>query len=108
MLPPIVGRRLVRLRGSPTRPDNPQPLERVVGRLYNTLSILLIRLEETGLKTIEQGIVEPIEPDHRFVGVVPMIMPGPAGRQDEIARRHFESFTVHRGIRSLPRDNEAN
>ena len=40
--------------------------------------------------------VEPVHPDHGLVGLVAVVVPRPARRQDEIAGRHVDALAVDR------------
>jgi hypothetical protein len=42
-------------------------------------------LGKPGVEELQDLYVQAVQPDHRLVGRVAMVVPGPAGRDDEIA-----------------------
>ena len=51
--------------------------------------------------------VEPVEPDHRLLRLVAVIVPGPGGGDDEIAGLHRGALAVDGGIGAVTLDDEA-
>ena len=51
--------------------------------------------------------VEPVEPEHRLVGVVAVVVPGHVGRDDEVAGVHERALAVDGGVRALALQHEA-
>ena len=49
--------------------------------------------------------VEYIEPDHRLIGIVAVIVPGPGWRDDKVTRPHAGLLAVHRRIGTLAVEN---
>ncbi len=66
-----------------------------------------VELEELGVEVAGQREVEPVEPGHRFVGVVPVVVPGVGRREHQISRRHGADLAVDRGPRPRPFHHEA-
>ena len=55
---------------------------------------------------IDERNIEPIQPDHRALSLLTVVVPAPRGRHDEVARIHIRFFAVDRGIGPRPLDNE--
>ena len=64
-------------------------------------------LREAGVEEADHGNVQAIEPHHRRVGFVAVVVPGPARRDDEVARPHGRALAVHRGVGAGAFDDEA-
>src|SRR5262249_46840193 len=58
----------------------------------------LVALGEAGVVLGDDGDVEPVEPDHRPVAVVAVIVPGPGRRDDEVARRQRHALALDAGV----------
>ena len=76
-------------------------------RLADRLLLLLVPLDEGGIQQLDHRDVEPVEPEHRLVGVVAVVVPGHVGRDDEIAGRHEGTLAVHGRVRALAFEHEA-
>ena len=48
-----------------------------------------------------------VDPDHRRVAVIAVIVPGVLRRQHEVAGLHDEFLALHRGVAAVPLDDEA-
>ncbi len=64
-------------------------------------------LGEADVEQADDRDVQPVQPHHRRVGLVAVIVPGPAWRDDEIARAHHRSLALHRGVGAAALDDEA-
>ncbi len=71
------------------------------------LHIASARLGEARVEQAHDRDVEPVEPDHRLVGLVAMVVPGPGRCDHEIAGQHRRALAIDRGIGALSLDNEA-
>ncbi len=65
---------------------------------------------KTGVKELQHRNVQAIEPDNRGIGfkspVVAVVMPGPAGGDDEVTGLHLCALAVHRGVGSVAFDDK--
>ena len=80
---------------------------RIPHRLGDRLLLLLVMLDEGRIQHLDDGNVEPVEPEHRLVGVIAVIVPGHVGRDDEVARRHRRALAVDAGVRAFAFQHEA-
>ena len=64
-------------------------------------------LGERGVEKRHDGNVEPIEPYHRLIAIVPVIVPGPRWRNHEIPFVHERLFALYRRVRAIAFDDEA-
>ena len=51
--------------------------------------------------------VEAVQPDHRLLCIVAMIVPRPGGCDDEIARLHRRALAIDRGVGAVTLNDEA-
>ena len=71
------------------------------------LSCLVVLFMEPGLEHPHQRGIKSIQPDHRRIGVVGVVVPAPVGRQDKIARKHRNALAIHNGIAAPALDDQA-
>ena len=64
-------------------------------------------LGKTRAQQFDDLDIEPVEPHHRLLGLVAVIVPGPGGSDDEIAGLHRGALAVDRGIGAVTLDDEA-
>ena len=76
-------------------------------RLGDRLLLLLVVLDEGSVEHLDDGDVEPVEPEHRLVGVVAVVVPGHVGGDDEIAGMHGRALAVDAGVGALALQHEA-
>src|SRR6516165_9593120 len=67
----------------------------------------MVLLVEPGLEHPHQRGIEAVQPDHRSIGVVGVVVPGPVGGEDEIAREHREALTVNDRVAAAALDDQA-
>src|SRR5262249_61685015 len=65
-----------------------------------------MRFKKKLLQRLDQGYVEPVEPDDRFPRIVRVIMPAKLGSQDQIALFHHALLSINRCIGPIPLENE--
>jgi hypothetical protein len=70
-------------------------------------SLFAVGLEKNRVEQIDQREVESVQPDHWLVGFIAMVVPGPRGRDHEIARPYRGPLAVYRGVGAIAFDNEA-
>src|SRR5438445_111316 len=66
----------------------------------------LVHLEEHRVQRLDEGDVEAVHPHHRPVGLIAVIVPRPARRQDEVAGRHVDALAVDGGVGPLALHDE--
>ena len=71
------------------------------------LRLVGVMLGEARIEHVDDRDVETVHPHDRRVARVAVIVIGPRGRQDEIARVHGRALAVNRGVRALAFDHEA-
>src|SRR6516162_5101413 len=71
------------------------------------LNVRLTRLGEAGIQQAHDRNVEPVEPDHRLLRLVAVVVPSPGRGNHEVAGEHRRALTVDGGIGSLALDDEA-
>jgi hypothetical protein len=59
------------------------------------------------VQQIHELHVEPVEPDHRLLGLVAVVVPGPGRGDDEIAGLHQGPLAIDGGIGPVPLDDKA-
>ena len=64
-------------------------------------------LEEDRLERDHQRQVEPVEPHHRLVAVVVVVVPHPVRREDQVAGLHLARVAVDRRVDARARHHEA-
>ena len=64
-------------------------------------------LEEDRLERDHQRQVEPVEPDHRLVAVVVVVVPLPVRGEDQVARLHLAGVAVDGRVDARARHHEA-
>src|SRR4051812_6045727 len=64
-------------------------------------------LGEARIEEANDRDIEAVEPDDRHIRVVPVVVPGPARRDDEIAGTHARAFAIHGREGSGTLDDEA-
>ena len=79
----------------------------VAGGLRYLLLVLVGALGEGGIEELHHGDVEAVEPEHRLIGLVGMIVPGHRRRDDEIAGLHRGLLAVDGGEGALALEYEA-
>ena len=62
------------------------------------MNLVLEPVRESRIEQPHSGDVETVEPDHRFVTRISMIVPLPVGGQHQIERVHYRFFTVESGV----------
>ena len=66
---------------------------------------------KAGVEKTQHRNVEPVEPDHRRIGLhladMAVVMPGPARRDDEVAGFHLRALAVYCRERAVPLNDEA-
>ena len=67
---------------------------------------ILAMLGKAGIEHLDEGNVEPVEPDHRLVGLIAMIVPQPRRGQDQVVLLHIGPLAVERGEGALARHDE--
>src|SRR3989454_541139 len=75
--------------------------------LADGLRLPMVLLVEPGLQHTHQRGVQAIEPDHRLIGVVRMVVPRPIGGQHEVTRVHGNAVTVYDRVAALALDDQA-
>ena len=80
---------------------------RIPHRLGDRLLLLVVMLDEGRIQHLDDRYVEAVEPEHRLVGVVAVVVPGHVGRDDEVARMHGRALAVDAGMRALAFQDEA-
>ena len=58
-------------------------------------------LRKSGIEETHDGNVQTVEPYHRLVAQVAMVVPGPGRRDDEVAAAHRRAFAIDRGVGTL-------
>src|SRR5262245_10378176 len=71
------------------------------------LRVLRVRFKKQLLQRLDQGYVEPVEPDDRFPRVVRVIMPAKLGSQDQVAFFHHALLPINRCVGAVPLENKA-
>ncbi len=66
-----------------------------------------IAVAEPGIHQIDQMHVEPVEPHHRLLAEIAVVVPSPGWGDDEIAGRHHGPLARDRGIGVLALDDKA-
>src|ERR1700687_3221438 len=72
------------------------------------LQLVGVILEEDRLQRGQERQVQSIEPYHRFVTPIIVVVPVPDGRQDQVARFHVTCITVDGRIDARTCKDEAN
>ena len=78
--------------------------------LVIALGVLLLLVEmlvETRLEEVDGRHVQHVEPHHRFLRGVAVVVDGPVRRQHEVARRHDGLLAVDLGVGALAVEDEA-
>lgn len=78
----------------------------VVG-LGHGLQALRVLLVEAGFQGVDQRVVEGVEPDHGGVALVGVVVPVPAGGEEQVAGGHEDPFAVDRGPGAVAFEDEA-
>jgi hypothetical protein len=81
------------------------PRRQVLGS-GNRLGSLFVAFEETRVKGVDEWVVQPVEPHHDPVAGMGVIVPVPAGGEEEVARSHGHALAVHRGVGAIASDDE--
>ncbi len=81
--------------------------EACASRLRDFLLLLVGVLRKLRVQKSNEGDVETVHPDDRFVGLVLVIVPLQRRRQHEIAGIHLEPLAVHRRGRAFALEHEA-
>src|SRR5215475_5437587 len=71
------------------------------------LRVLRMRFKKKLLQRLDQGYVEPVEPDDRFPRVVRVIVPAKLRSQDQIALFHHALLSINRCVGAVPLENKA-
>ena len=71
------------------------------------LRVLRVRLKKKLLQRLDQGYVEPVEPDNRFPRVVRVVMPAKLRSQNQIAFFHHALLPIDRCVGAVPLKNKA-
>ena len=85
----------------------PQPLVAGMGGRVAGRQRVGAQLEETGIDLPHERDVQPVDPGHRLVGGVVMLVPSHAGREQEVASTHRDRVVVDVGPHPLALDDEA-
>src|SRR5690348_9998469 len=64
-------------------------------------------LGEARIEMIDGWDVEPIQPDHRLITRVTVVVIGPRGRQYEVAGMHGGALAIDSGVGAFAFDDEA-
>ena len=77
----------------------------------HVLHLGVVVLGEAGVEEAQHRDVQAVQPHHRLGhaldALVAMVVPGPGGRDDEVARVHGGALAAHRGVGALAVDDEA-
>ena len=76
-------------------------------RLHLVPRSLNEELEEDRVELGDQRDIEPIEPEHRLVGLVAVIVPRPVGRGHVVPPLHERALAAHSRVGALALDDEA-
>jgi len=60
--------------------------------------IVAITLGERSVEKTGERNIESVQPDHRRIAVIAMIMPGPGWRDNKIAKLHDRAFAIDAGM----------
>src|SRR5579884_3114451 len=71
------------------------------------LSAFAIELKETRFEHVNERIVQPIQPDHRTLAFMFVIVPVPIRSQEQVTRMHVNALSVNNSIGAVSFDNEA-
>src|SRR5260370_8731759 len=74
----------------------------------NRLQLIRVVLEEDGLQCRQQRQVQAIEPHHRLVALVVVVVPVPVRGEDQVARLHIAGAPLYPRLAPLARGNETN
>ena len=58
-------------------------------------------LGKAGIEETHRWNIKPVEPHHRLITEITVIMKGPRWRDDEVAPMHGRALAVHRGVRAF-------
>ena len=81
--------------------------QRVLVVAPGVLLLVVEMLVEARLEEIDRRHVEHVEPDHRLLRGVAVVVDGPVRRQHEVARRHDGLLAVDLGVGALAVEDEA-
>ncbi|MNS99432.1 hypothetical protein D3C72_1338340 [compost metagenome] len=82
-------------------------VQAIAGRgLFREL-VLGIALSEAGVEVTDGRDVQPVQPDHRRLGRVAVVVPLAARRQHQVEGLHHRLLAVHRGIGAAALHDEA-
>ena len=80
--------------------------EAVPGRSGHRLAFRVGRLREAGVEQPDHRDIQSVQPHHRMVGFIPVVVPGPARGDDEVAGFHDRPLALDRGVGAAPLDDE--
>ena len=72
--------------------------ETVAGRALDGVFIVRITFRKRGVKEPDDRNIQPVEPDHRGVGMVAVVVPGHWRCDDEITVLHQSAFAIDRSV----------
>src|SRR5215831_422896 len=79
---------------------------RIAFRPRDSLCFFVIVTGEAGVEHVHHWQIESVEPYHRFVSGVAVVVKGPGWCQDEIAGMHCGAFTVDSCVTAIAFDDE--
>jgi hypothetical protein len=68
---------------------------RITGRARDGLFVLVVVLGERSIEELDDRNVQPVEPEHRLIRLVPVVVPRHRRRDDEVAVVHPRPLAVH-------------
>src|SRR5262249_18793444 len=80
---------------------------RIPDWLGDRLLLVGVALDEGGVEQLNQRNVKSVEPEHRFLALISMIMPGHGGRDDEVTWWHVGALAINGGEGTFSLDDEA-
>ena len=80
---------------------------RIADGARDRLLVLVVMLGERRVEELDDRDVEPVEPEHRLVGLVAVVVPGHRRRDDEVAVVHRRAFAVDGGVGAVALEDEA-
>ncbi len=83
-------------------------LERITILVVDVLHLLVEVLGERRLEMVDRRHVEHVEPNHRLLARIAVIVRRPVGGDDEVAMLHLSLLTLDRRVGALALQHEAN
>ena len=79
---------------------------RIADGTRDRLLVLVVMLGKRRVEELDDRDVEPVEPEHRLVGLVAVVVPRHRRRDDEVAVVHRRAFAVDGGVGAVPLEHE--